>query len=147
MKIYPRKTKIIIDYLIVYFIALVVFYFIPGPPYWPPRTAHYIIFTIWTLATIGYLTYAITHNYYEISKTRIIHYRGRKRLVYDFNSILYIDVEWSKKHKRMLFYTALGDERYLTLDKDGVLLTKTLDKCKNLITREEYKERFPKSKI
>ena len=147
MKLKPRSSKIISAFLLVYIIAFIIFYLLPGFPLFPPRLPHYIIEGIWTLVSIIYIIFALTHNYYEIDKNRIVHYKGRKRLVYDFNSILYIDEEWSKKHKTLLFYTNLGDARYLPFDKKGLIYEKTLPRCKNLISKEEYQKRFPKTKM
>ncbi len=147
MIIKPAKGKIIKIYSIFFLIALVVFYFLPGFPLWPPRVPHYIILGVWVLVSAGSLFYALKFNYYEVDKTRIVHFKGRKRLIYDFNSILYIDEAWSRKKKTLLFYTNKGHARYLTLDKNGELLALTLKRCKNLISQEEYQIRFPKTKM
>ena len=73
--------------------------------------------------------------------------RFTKELVYEFNDILYIDEEYTKKHKTLLFYTNKGDSRFLILDKENIIYTTLLNKCKNLLTRDQFHTKFPNVKL
>ncbi len=83
------------------------------------------------------------NHYYEVTNKEIIVKRLGKVLHYRFNEILYIDEEQSRKKKTVTFVTKRGDAVYLTYDKEGKLLDILLKECKNLISLEELKSKFP----
>ena len=83
------------------------------------------------------------NHYYEVGSKEIIVKRLGKVLHYRFNDILYIDEEQSRKKKTVTFVTSRGDAVYLTYDKEGKLIDILLKECKNLITLEELKAKFP----
>ncbi len=61
---------------------------------------------------------------------------------YFWTDIIYIDEEFSEKHKMMLFYTKDGKDHYLLFDKQRVIYETALAKVHQL-TPEEFKRRFP----
>ena len=65
---------------------------------------------------------------------------------YYWKDILYIDEEWSRKHKMLLFYMADGKDRYLAFDKEGLIFEYALNYSR-LISQEEFLARFPKAKL
>lgn len=146
MKLRPRKTRTIIPYLIIYLFIIIVTYF-PIGFVWPPTFYHYVSVGAWSIAFSVFIYIGVRYNSYEIQKSHLVHLKGNTRLTYDFASILYIDLEYTKKHKTLLFYTDKGDARFLVLDPHGLLLTKTLEKTKNLLTKEEYQAKFPRTKM
>ena len=83
------------------------------------------------------------NHYYEVTNKEVIVKRLGKLLHYRFNEILYIDEEQSRKKKTVTFVTSRGDAVYLTYDKEGKLIEILLKECKNLITLDELKARFP----
>lgn len=146
MKLKPRKGRIILPYFLLYLVIMVASYF-PVAITWPPTITHYVVFGLWTIAFIILTTIGVSYNSYEIHKSHLLHLKGQQRLTYNFDDILYIDEAHSRKHKTLLFYTNKGDERHLVLDKDEILLTKTLERAKNVVSREEFMRRFPKTKL
>jgi len=146
MNLKPRLTRTIIPYLILYVLINVVTYF-PVGIVWPPSLYHYFAFGGWTIAFAIFIYIGVRYNRYEIHKNHLVHIKGTTRLHYDFSSILYIDEVYTNKHKTLLFYTDRGHARFLVLDKKNVLLTKTKEKCKNLISKEEYQAKFPRVKL
>lgn len=146
MRIKPNPFKVVKVYLAFYLAASIVFYLAAGFTF-PPLLAHYIVLGLFTILTIGFILFAIFNSYYEFGKGYLLHVNASKKMYYEFNSILYIDLEWSLKHKTLLFYTDKGHARYLPFDKNNVLIKTVVAKTNKLITKEEYKKRFPKTKM
>ena len=72
-----------------------------------------------------------------------IHHKWTKEVKYSFQDILYVDEEYTEKHETLLFYTSKGHPIYLVLDKDEKILKAVLAKSKNLISKQEYHNKFP----
>lgn len=146
MKLRPRPSRIILPYLFLYFLVVTASYF-PVAITWPPTLTHYFVFALWTIAFTIFIIIGLRLNSYEIHKNTLVHIKGKERLNYNFADIIYIDEKHSRKHKTMLFYTNKGDERHLVLDPKGILLEKTLERAKNVVSYEEFRRRFPKTKL
>ena len=146
MKVQISRWRVIGTYSVVALLIGIVFYTIPGITF-PPTIAHYVVMGAWLISTIIFIILSLKTTYYILDKNRIIYHRLNKDLFYDYRSILYIDHDWSKKHKTLLFYTDLGHARYLPFDQQGLLYEKVCAKAKNLISKEEYLTRFPKVKM
>lgn len=146
MKVQISRWRVIGTYSVVALLIGIVFYTIPGITF-PPTIAHYVVMGAWLISTIIFIMLSLKTTYYILDKNRIIYHRLNKDLFYDYRSILYIDHDWSKKHKTLLFYTDLGHARYLPFDQQGLLYEKVCAKAKNLISKEEYLTRFPKVKM
>ncbi len=146
MKLKPRLSRIILPYLVIYLALVIASYFIVGFSF-PPTLSHYLITGLWT-GGFAILTFmGVKYNSYEIHKNHIIHHKGFGKITYEFDSILYIDETYSRKHKTLLFYTDKGDERFLALDKKNILLEKTLERSKKCVSKAEFTKRFPRVKL
>lgn len=64
---------------------------------------------------------------------------------YFWSDILYIDEEFSEKHKMMRFFDKTGREKFLMFDKKQLIYEEALKRVKQ-ITFEELKRRFPNVK-
>ena len=106
-----------------------------------------VIVAIYTAVMVAILFFSISTQYYEINKKDLTECRFGKKLVYFYNDIIYIDVEGSKKSKILSFVTKYGHVKYLTFDKEGKIFDAVMSKCKNLISLEEVRGKFPGIKI
>ncbi len=89
----------------------------------------------------------IAKNFYEVINDGVVHHRLGRETTFNFENVLYIDEEYSIKHKSLLIYNKEGKELFLTLDKEMELLELFKSGCKNLISKEELKEKFPYLKL
>ena len=113
---------------------------------WPLDTSFYFYTpTIFGLSVL-FCVLSITQTYYEVDKDSITHFKMGKAFRYRFSDIIYIDEKWSQKHKTMLFYLNDGKDRYLAFDKEKIIYEYALQ-YSHLISREEFKERFPNVKL
>ena len=113
---------------------------------WPFDTSFYFYTPLLFGMSVLFCVLSITQTYYIVDKDAITHVKMGKTFRYRFSDILYIDEEWSEKHKTLLFYMADGKDRYLAFDKDKVIYEYALQ-YSHLMTREEYHERFPNVKL
>ena len=121
-------------------------YFI-NPPSWPPSILQYVVIAIWLALSIFLTIVAIKLNYYTYNRYELVRHIFTKEYVIKYKDVLYIDVEWSKKHSSLLIFTSLGHERYLPFDKERKILDLMQERCKHLISKEEYLAKFPNAKI
>lgn len=84
--------------------------------------------------------------YYIINDKEIVHVRMGSETSYTWKHIIYVDEEWSKKHKTLLFYLEDGKERFLSFDKDHLVYDYALE-YGSLISSEEFRRRYQKSKL
>ena len=155
-KLYPSKKVLLKTYLIVaIFVVVVIFLIFSSRFAWTyssENTTTYIIqdavvFLIGiVISVIGWFLLT-SKNYYEVTNSAIIHLKLNSTFTYDFINVLYIDENYTKKHKTLLFYNNKGKDLFLTLDKDMELLKIFNKECKNLISREEFHKKFPKVKL
>lgn len=80
---------------------------------------------------------SILYNFYIVESKCIIVHRFKKVLYYYFNDIVYIDKQYSEKHKMILFVTNKKDVRYLVFDSKKLVYETMLEKCHNLLTYEQ----------
>ena len=106
-----------------------------------------VIVSIYSLVMIAILSISLSTHYYEINKRDITECKFGKKFVYFYTDIIYIDVEGSKRSKILSFVTVHGHVKYLTFDKDGKIFEAAMNKCKNLISLEEVRAKFPGIKI
>lgn len=154
--LYPSKKKLLSTFFIVdillFLIVYLTFgsklsYFKEGADISGLITRDVIILVIYIALSALLLFILLKKNYYQITNSSLVHTRFNKEYVYDYNNILYIDEEYTNKHKTLLFYTNKGDSRFLILDKDEIILKTLKKKCKNLMTKEEYHTKFPNVKL
>ena len=156
-KIYPKKSKVILTLIGVMSALALLCVLAFGSRFnyfnktWeecqPLFIRDMIILAVAVLLTIA-SSFALTlKNYYVITKEAIVHHRIYDELYYNYKDILYIDEEYTHKKKTLLFYTKKGDQRFLVLDKENKIYDAMKANCKNLISREEFHNKFPKVRL
>ncbi len=106
-----------------------------------------VILSIYTLVMVAILILSINTHYYEVNKKDITESKFGKKYIYFYSDIIYVDFEESERTKILTFVTKFGHVRYLTFDKEGKIFDAVSNKCKNLISREEVRRKFPGIKI
>ena len=152
-KLFPKKSKVLKVFLIFSLVLLLVIYGLFSSRFgWAYQgeemlmtniTRDIICLLIWLVVSLILLYIFLTQNYYLISNDGIIHHKWTKEVKYSFQDILYVDEEYTEKHETLLFYTSKGHPIYLVLDKDEKILKAVLAKSKNLISKQEYHNKFP----
>ena len=89
---------------------------------------------------------SMRNTYYILNDSRVIHVRLGKEVSYEWSHIVYIDQEWSEKHKTLDFFLESGKECYLSFDKEGKLYEYALRNCR-LLEQEEFAQRYTKYKL
>ena len=144
LKISPIKSALIFVGIVT--IIAIGLYFI-NPPSWPPSILQYVVIAIWFALSIFLTIISIKMNYYTYNRYELVRHVYTKEYVIKYKDVLYIDIEWSKKHSSLLLFTSLGHERYLPFDKERKILDLLQERCKHLISKEEYLVKFPNAKI
>ena len=148
MIIYPNMKKTLFYFFLISVLALFLFYLtIDGSFTFPFPTKDYIFFAGWLAITLVYFFITLKMSYYRLEKKGLYQKRMTKEYFYDYKEIIYIDEEWSRKNKILLFVTNRGHAIYLILDKKQTLLDEMLKRCPNLVSKDETKARFPNVKI
>ncbi len=109
---------------------------------WPWVSGCYIIIGLYLASSIVFYILTIKYNYYIIEKKCIIIRKYNKNLYYYFDDIIYIDEEYSKKHKMILFVTNKKDVRYIVFDRKKIVYDTMMNKCKHLLTYEELMAKY-----
>jgi len=144
-RIYTSFRGLFLIYLPIYLLISIIFYLIVGIKF-PPTLNHYLTVGGWTIITAIYLIFGYKNSYYELTKHEIVHHKGSNILYYKFDDIIYIDKVYSGKKLSIRFFTRIGDERYLAHDPKKKVYNTMLERCTNLIDKEELLRRFPKIK-
>lgn len=149
-KLYLSKKKVVIAFIIAFVFLEALFYltiqYNETGAFYPFGTSFYIYTPVLLVISLvfGYLSIAKT--YYEVDKNCITHHKMNKEFEYSFKNIVYIDEEWSRKHKQLRFFDKLGNEHYLVFDKEGIIFEYAM-KYSTPMTREEFRRRYPKAKL
>ena len=106
-----------------------------------------IIISVYVVVMVVILILSINTQYYEINKKDITECKYGKKYTYFYSDIIYVDIENSKRSKTLTFVTKYGHVKYLTFDKEGKIFDAVINRCKNLITLQEVKTKFPGIKI
>ena len=148
MIIYPNMKKTLLYFFAISIVVLFLFYLtIDGSFTFPFPTKDYIFFAGWLVITLTYFIITLKMSYYRLEKKGLYQKRMTKEYYFQYNDIIYIDEEWSRKNNILVFVTNRGHAIYLILDKKQTLLDEMLKRCPNLTTKEETKMRFPDVKI
>lgn len=107
----------------------------------------WLIIGMWTLVSIALVLVSIFGSYYEINKNYVIVQKGMQKLIYNYSDVVYIDEKQSEKSKMVCFYTKQGHCRYLMFDSKGILYKTMLANCKNRLSDEDFKAKYPKVKL
>lgn len=146
-KLRISSKRIIIIFIVLFLVFEAIFYFsFQHDNFWPLEISFYFYTPLLALSSAFFCYISITKTYYVVDKQFVHHYKMGKEFRYRWSDIIYIDEEWSKKHKMLLFYENDGRAKYLAFDKKGVIWEYAL-KYSHLISREEFLERFSKVKL
>ena len=89
---------------------------------------------------------SIKNTYYILNDVRVIHVRLGKEVSYEWSHVVYINQEWSEKHKTLDFFLESGKECFLSFDKEGQLYEYALRNCR-LMDLEDFQIRHSKNKL
>ena len=139
--------RIIWIFVVLFFVFEAIFYFsFQSQQFWPLEMNFYIYTPILIGSSFFFAYFSITGTYYEVDKDKIRHTKMNKTFEYKWKDIIYIEEEWSKKHKMLCFYQEDGRAKYLAFDKEGIIFEYAM-KYSHLISRDEFLTRFPKVKL
>lgn len=96
-----------------------------------------LIVVCWAILFVIFLILMLKKNYYEVNKKELLHKRFVNEVAYSFDNVIYIDEEYTLKHKTLLFYNKEGKALYLVMDKNGELLKVFKQNCHNLKSKEQ----------
>ena len=105
------------------------------------------IIAVFVVISALMLVLSLTRNYYVIESKFLVVVKGRKEMFYHYADVVYIDKEQTEKRRVLCFYTRQGHTRYLPFDKEGKIYTAFLNKCHNLIEKEEFERKYPNVKL
>lgn len=146
-KLRISSKRIVFIFIVLFFVFEAIFYFsFQRDGLWPFDISFYFYTPALLLSSAFFCYISITKTYYIIDKQKIQHFKMGKQYQYKWSEIIYIEEEWSKRHKMLLFYQADGHPKYLAFDKKGVIWEYAI-KYSHLISTEEFRERFPKVKL
>ena len=106
-----------------------------------------VIICLFVFISVFMLILSLTRNFYVIESKYLVVVKGTKVLNYVYSDVVYIDEKQSEKKRTLCFCTNKGHVRYLPFDKEGKIYTTFLNKCHNLLEYDEFKRRFPNTKI
>lgn len=139
--------RIIWIFVVLFLILEAIFYFsFQSTQFWPLEMNFYIYTPCLIASSIFFCWLSITGTYYEIDATSIKHTKMNQTYQYFWKDMIYIEEEWSKKHKMLLFYQNDGRAKYLAFDKDGIIFEYAMKYSKQ-ISKDEFLRRFPKVKL
>ena len=146
-KLRVSALRISIIFAILFLVMDAIFYFsFQRLVFWPLDVSFFVYTPILFIVSLFFCIFTIKSTYYVIDTKKLIHSKMGVEKEYYWKDILYIDEEWSRKHKMLLFYMADGKDRYLAFDKEGLIFEYALNYSR-LISQEEFLARFPKVKL
>ena len=105
------------------------------------------IIAVFVVISVLMLVLSLTRNYYVIESKFLVVVKGKKEMFYHYADVVYIDKQQTEKRKVLCFYTRQGHTRYLPFDKEGKIYTTFLNKCHNVLEKEEFERKYPNVKI
>ena len=149
MKLYPAKKNIILAMIgaIGFVVVLLFLIFFDIFLRWPWDYKQPLIIAVWLISGAIFTIFSLKGTHYLLTKKYIQVTRGRKEYIYYFSEIIFIDEEYSLRKKCICFVTNKGHVQYINFDKDGIIYKTMIENTKNLISKEELKEKFPKIKF
>ena len=109
--------------------------------------AQVLLIVLFVIVSIIMLVLSLTRNFYVVEDKYLVVVKGSKETVYNYSDVVYIDKEQTEKKRVLCFYTIYGHARYLPFDKQGQIYTTFLKKCRNLLEKEEFIQKYPNAKI
>ena len=110
---------------------------------WQP----WLIIGVWVALSAFLIVLVLVGSYYEVEKRYVVVVKAKQRVVYNYSDVVYIDEEQSERRKMVCFYTRQGHCRYLLFDKKQILYKVMLANCKNRLSKEEFKFKYPQVKL
>ena len=107
----------------------------------------FVIIGLFVFFSVFMLVLSLTRNFYVIESKYLVVVKAFKETVYNYADVVYIDKEQSEKKRVLTFYTRFGHARYLTFDKHGEIYTTFLKKCRNVLDKDQFKEKYPNVKL
>ena len=107
----------------------------------------FVIIGLFVFFSVFMLVLSLTRNFYVIESKYLVVVKGAKEMHYYYDDVVYIDKAQTEKRKVLCFYTNKGHARYLPFDKDGKIYEKFLNKCHNLLDKEEFMAQYPNNKL
>lgn len=107
----------------------------------------WVILAIWISLSTFLIIAVLLGSYYEVEKRYVVVHKGKQKIVYNYSDVVYIDEEQSERRKMVCFYTRQGHTRYLLFDKKGILYKVMLSNCKDRLSKEEFKSKYPQVKL
>ena len=146
-KLRVSTRRMIVIFSILFLVMEAIFYLsFQRLVFFPFDVSFYVYTPLLLAASIFFCVLSIRSTYYVIDTKKLIHSKMGVEKEYYWKDIIFIDEEWSKKHKMLLFYMADGKDRYLAFDKDGLIYEYAINYAR-LISEEEFLARFPKVKL
>ena len=106
-----------------------------------------LIILLFVVMSVFMLVMSLVRNFYVIESKYLVVVKGTKEMYYYYNDVVYIDKERSEKKKVLTFYTNKDHARYLPFDKDGKIYKTMCNKCHNLLSEEEFHNKYPNVKF
>ena len=107
----------------------------------------WLIIALFVIFSVFMLVMSLTRNFYVIESKSLVVVKGNRNMFYDYADVVYIDREKSEKKKVVTFFTNKGHARYLPFDKDGKVYKTMVNKCRNVLSEEEFHIRYPNVKL
>ena len=146
-KLRVSALKIIVIFTVLFLVMDAIFYVsFQYENFWPLEMSFYIYTPVLFVTSAVFCYISITSTYYLVDKHKLTHSKMGQIKEYAWKDIIYVDEEWSLRHKMMRFYTIDGKERYLVFDKKGLIYEYALNYGR-LLSEEEFLARFPKAKL
>ena len=147
IKLRVNSARIIMIFAILFVVMTLIFYItFQHDAFWPLETSFFIYTPILFVTSCFFCVLSITSTYYVIDNKKLVHTKMGQTKEYYWKEILYIDEEWSLKHKMLHFYMADGKERFLAFDKEGLIYEYAINNGR-LLSFEEFRSRFPNAKL
>ena len=106
-----------------------------------------LVILVYVGVSILMLVLSLKRNFYIIENKYIVVVRSFKEMYYHYSDVVYIDKVQSERRKILCFYTNKGHSRYLPFDAKGEIYKVMLKRCNNLLSDEEFKNRYPNVKL
>ena len=106
-----------------------------------------LVILVYVGVSILMLVLSLKRNFYVIENKYIVVVRSFKEMYYHYSDVVYIDKVQSERRKILCFYTNKGHSRYLPFDAKGEIYKVMLKRCNNLLSDEEFKNRYPNFKL
>ena len=107
----------------------------------------FVTIALFVFISVFMLVLSLTRNFYIIESKYLINVKGSKEIYYHYKDVVYIDKSQSEKKRTVCLCTNKGLVRYLPFDKDGKIYEAFCNKCRNLLSEEDFHSKYPNAKI